>query len=79
MEILKRRDPKGGDFLAVAAADLETIELHDESLGAAILATLIARNGNRLTYAIPLGLAKDLVARLSPRIARLEAAKPTRQ
>ena len=79
LEILRRHDPQGVGHLAVAVTELAQIELHAESLGEAILMTLIARNGNRLTYAMPLQLAQNLLARLPTFVSRLMAAKSTKQ
>jgi hypothetical protein len=79
LEILKRHDPKGGDHLAVSATEVAQIALNDESLGQAILLTLIAPSGGRTTFAIPEQIAALLVERLPVFLARMKAAKMTRQ
>jgi hypothetical protein len=79
LEILKRLDPKGGDHLAVFVTDVAQFSLSLESLGHAILTTLIAPNGTRLTYAIPEQLADRLIQQLSAQLAQLREKKLTRQ
>jgi hypothetical protein len=79
LEILRRRDPRSEGPLAVPAAELVHIELHHESLGESLLMTAVDKNGNRLTYAMPLQLAQNLLARLPAFVARLMTARPTQQ
>jgi hypothetical protein len=79
LQILKRHDPKGDDHLAIAVTEVTRAELHDESLGEAILLTLIALSGSRQTFALPRQIAELLVQRLPVFLARMAAAKQTKQ
>jgi hypothetical protein len=79
LQILKRHDPKGENHLAVAVTEVAQIALHDESWGEAVLMTLIAQSGNRLTYALPRQIVELLVQRLPVFLARIVSAKPTKQ
>lgn len=79
LEILRRHDPRGDSHLAVVATDVAQIELTPESLGQAILASLIARDGSRTTFAIPEQIVALLVDRLPIYLAEMRAKKMTQQ
>jgi hypothetical protein len=79
LDILRRHDPRGENYLAVVATDVAQIELNPESLGQAILMTLIAPTGSRLTFAVPEQIVALLVERLPTYLAGMRAKKMTRQ
>ncbi len=79
LEILRRHDPGGGNYSAVAVTEIAQIALHNESLGEAILLTMIAKSGSRQTYALPKFVAEPLAERLPVFVARLNAGRPTKQ
>ena len=76
--ILAPHNPSGGAVQAVVATPVVQIGLNQDSLGEEILLTLIAPNGARATYAIPLHIAEHLVERLPVRVAELKKSR-TRQ
>lgn len=78
-QVLSRHNPKGDSHSAVAATLVAQVALHDESLGESILLTMIAPGGSRATFALPAQIADLLVQRLPIFLARLSAAKTTKQ
>jgi hypothetical protein len=79
MDILKRHDPKGGEHLAVSATDVAQISLQTEALGQALLTTLIAPSGSRLTFAIPEHIVSHLIDRLPKYLSEMQSKKMTKQ
>jgi hypothetical protein len=78
-QVLSRHAPKGGDHSAVSATPVAQVALHDESLGEAILLTMIAPGGSRATFALPPHIVELLVQRLPVFLSRIVQTKPTRQ
>ena len=78
-QVLSRHNPRSDSHSAVTATEVAQIALHDESMGQAILLTMIAPGGSRATFAIPTQIADLLVQSLPIRLARLKANAPTKQ
>jgi hypothetical protein len=78
-QVLSRHNPKAGSHSAVAVTEVVQVALNDESLGEKILLTMIAPGGSRATFAIPPLIGDLLVQRLPVFLARIAAAKLTKQ
>jgi hypothetical protein len=78
-QVLSRRNPKGAEHSLVAAAEVVQIGLNQDSLGEAILLTLISPSGSQTTFAIPPLIANLLVERLPVHLAKMAETKPTKQ
>lgn len=78
-QVLSRHNRNASDYTAVSATQVVQMALNDEALKEAILLTMIGPGGSRATFALPPHIAELLVQRLPVFLARIAAAKPTKQ
>ena len=77
--ILSRYKPSVAGTDVVLATAVAQIGLNEDSLAQDILLTFVAKNGARLTYALPMHIAEHLSERLPLRVAEMKKKNPTKQ
>jgi hypothetical protein len=76
---LAASQPASGEMEAVLASPVTEAEIAREALGDHVLLTLTSPEGDRASFALPLGLAAELSARLADLVAETPPTPPSRQ